>query len=437
MGLIMNNVICGSIEIPLCFVQSISWGRRAKTYQHSGGYVSARGFETTEISLKVSMNIGSCSAFGIDFSDMMSMFDAIKTDRLSDSGVFYIAGFPIYPEVEFALTNINKTETSDITGSPTNFDADLVFSGVKAVKNVVRTRALELEPVHPVPDIRISVDDKVLSIQDSIQINEFITNPDSIRLSISIGSDMDLVSRAGFVDSLIDKGIIEADLPQGTTKYYIIQADLVDELLSLTGSIYPHQANQIITKTYQDTTLKDIINDIALSAGIVCNCIADGAVDYYRAFKTPTECIRELQQSAGFIMSHRQGVLTCAFVPDSIDSFYNLRYIELLQDDTKERINGLYWFDGINQDTAGIIDNSAIKLSSAFRSSEKYAEKCLKFARYSQNSITVISDIDTSIDTHSCVILSTNDTKINCMCEWIEFDWINYTMQVELHYISQ
>lgn len=433
----MNSVICGQIEIPLCFVQSISWGRKAKTYQHSGGYVSARGFEATEISLKVSIDIAVCDVFGLNADDIFSMFDNLKTDRLSETGVFYIGGFPVYPELEFALTNINKTEISDLTGSIAHADADLVFSGVKAVKNVVRTRALELEPVQPVPDVVISVGDKSLSMQDSIQINEFITNPDSIHLTISIGSDMDLVSRKGFAESLIDNGVIEAKLPQGTTKYYIINADLVDESLSLVGSIYPQKANKILTKTYQNTTLKNIIDDITNTAGIDCSCIANGQIDYYRAFKTPIECLRELQQSAGFIMSNRQSKLTCAFVPELIDSFYNMPYIELTQDENKEPIRGLYWYDGINQDSTGILDNSALKISSVFRSSEKYADKCIKFARYMQNAITVTSDINTSIDTNSCVILSTNDAQINCMCEWIEFDWINNTMSVELHYIGK
>lgn len=431
----MNSVICANIEIPLCFVQSISWGKKAKTYQHNGGYISARGFEGAEISMKISIDLAVCNAFGIDAAEMFRAFDELKTDRTAQSGVFYFAGFPIYPELEFALTNINKTEISDYTGKTGKAEADLVFSGVKAVKNVVRNRALELEPLNNIPDVVLIVDDKRLNVQDSMQINEFKTAPDSIDISISIGSDMDVISRDGFLSALIERGTIEADLPQGTTKYYVIQADLVEEQLTISGSVYPQTANQVLTKTYQNADLKDIINDICSIAGIDCECLVSGSVDYYRAFKTPLECLKDLQSTCGFIMSFRAGKLTIADVPTQINASYQINYIEMVQDSDTEPIHGCYWFDGINQYTSGTVDSSAIQIQACLRSYQDWAEKCLNFARYSKNMIVVVSDINASIDTHSAVILASNDAVIDCLCEWVEFDWINNTMQAELHYL--
>lgn len=432
----MNSLICANIEIPLCFVQSISWSKRAKTVSHNGGYISSRGFEGSEISVKIVIDLMICKAFNLNPIEVFNTFNSLKSDRLAPSGVFYLGGFPIYPELEFALTNINKTEIADLSGSIAHAEADLVFSGVKAVKNVVRNRALELEPDTPVPDVILSVDDQTLSIQDSIQITEFKTEPDSISLILSIGSDMDLISRGGFLTKLTEKGVIEARLPQGITRYYVIQADLVEETLTLSGSIYPQQSNQILTKTYQDTDLQEIISDLARYAGIDCVCLVSGHVDYYRAFKTPLECLRDLQQSAGFIMSYRQGILTCADVPEAIEGVSNLDYLSLTQDSDTEPIHGCYWYDGINQDSSGVIDNSAIQIQSCFRSdSGNWAERCLKFARYSKNSIVVFSDINPQLDTHSAVILASNDSVLDCLCEWIVFDWIQNTMQVECHYL--
>ena len=433
----MQKLICANIEIPLCFIQSISWSKRAKTITHNGGYISARGFESSEISVKMRIDFGTCKAFGLDPAQAFGILDDLKTDRTAMSGVFYLGGYPIYPELEFALTNCNKTEIADITGAVSFIECALVFSGVKAVKNVVREKALELDADTVLPEIRISVDGQTLTIQDSIQINELKTDPDSISLVLSVGSDMDIVSRSGFMSALAKKGIIEASLPQGKTVFYVIKADLAEEQLSLDGSIYPQQANQIVTKTYQDTDLQDIISDLARYAGIACICIVSGHVDYYRAFKTPLECLRDLQASAGFIMSYRQGVLTCADVPDTIEGVAELRYLSLTEDSDTEPIHGCYWYDGINQQSEGVIDNSAMQVQACFRSSsENWAERCLKFARYSKNAIVVLSDINPQIDTHSAVILASNDGVVDCLCEWIEFDWIQNTMQVECHYVD-
>ena len=419
----------------MCFVQSVSWGKKARTVTHGGGYVSARGFESSEVSVKIGVDYTTCKVFNIDPAMVFQTIESLKTDRVSQSGVLYIGGIPIYPELEYALTNINKTEIADLTGKVSSIECDLVFSGVKAVKNVVREKALELSPETPIPELTLSVNGIEQRIQDAFQITEFTTEPDSISLVLSIGSDLDLISRDGFLTELLNGGEIKADLPQGTTVFYVVQADLVDEQLSLSGSIYPQRANQILTKTYQDTDLDEIISDIVRYAGIACLCMVPGHIDYYRAFKTPIECLKDLQASAGFIMSYRQGVLTVADVPDSIEGFGELGYYETQEDSDTEPIHGCYWYDGINQDSSGVIDSSAIQIQSCFRSSEKWAERCLKYARYSKNAIVVVSDINTQIDTHSCVTISIQDAVIDCMVEWPVFDWVNNIQQTELHYL--
>lgn len=431
----MYYLTCADIRIPLAFVDSVAWTKTARVIRHSGGYISSRGYETAEISVRCIIDFSRCAAFGLSFADEVQKMDAIKTDRTSLSGILYIGGYAIYPELEFALTNINKTITADLTGATTAIEADMVFSGVKAVKEVVRNRALEVDSVVTMPDVILSVDGKDLKIQDAFHVTEFITEPDSIRVSLSIGSDMDFVSREGFLTKLLDGGTITADLPQGKTKYYIIDADLVEEGLSITGSVYPPKSMQSLARTYSDTSLKEVIEDLAQEAGIECNCLVDGQVDYYRAFNAPVECLREIQIGAGFIMSYRHGVLTCAPVPDALAGEYDLAYIEMEQDTDSEPVAGCYWYDGINAFSAGKIDRTAARVYSPFRSAQNYAENCLRFARYSRNALTVGLDIDTRIDAHSVVTVRSNDAILDCMVEWYSMDWVGGMMHAECHYV--
>lgn len=431
----MQHLTCGDIQIPLFFVEAVSWTKTAKTVQHSGGYISARGFEAAEVSVRAVFDQSRCMPFGESWDDVLDLIMSTHTDRVSKSGVLYIGNLAIYPELEFALTNINKTIQTDETGNIYAVEADMVFSGVKAVKEVVRNKSLEIEPVATMPEVSLSVDSKELRLQDAFQITEFVTESDSIRLGVSVGSDMDLVSRDGFLTSLLSGGIISAALPQGEKKYYIIDADLVDEELHLTGSFYPPKSMQSLSRTYSETTVKAIVDDLAKEAGIECECLADGPIDYYLAFGTPIDCIRQIQAGSGLVMSYREGRLTLANVPDLLSGDYDINYIELSQDANFEAIRGLYWYDGINCFIAGSIDSSAIRIYSPFRSARGYAAECLKFARYSRNSIVVVSDIDNRIDSHSVITVRSNDAVIDCMVEHYSFDWVSGLMTLELHYL--
>lgn len=428
----MQYLSCADFEIPLCFVQSVSWQKRARTVQHYGGYVTARGFETAEISVRLNIDFAVCKLFGIDPQETFAKMESTVTNRTAQSGVFRLGGYAVYPTLEFALTNINKTFTPDLG----IIECDCVWSGVRAVKNVARENALETRPFDGLPGVVLTVGSSSLSIQDFAGINEFVTTPDSASIVLSIGSDMDLVNRAGFQQDLLNGGVVDVSLPQGNTRYYVVQADLTDEQLSIVCSVYKPQSQRSITRTYQDTSLKAIIDDLATAAGIECRCIADGQICYYRAFGTPLNAIRDLQQSAGFILSMRGGALTCADVPDRLDASEEIEFLYMRADTDSEPINGCYWYDGINQKTAGLLDKTAIRIYSAFRSNEDYSQKCLNLARYQKNMIVIDSEIMQNIDTHSVVSVRSNDMIIPCMVEWFEFDWLSSRMSLELHYVG-
>lgn len=432
----MNNITCANIQIPLCLVQSVSWTKKAKTYTHSGGYLSSRGYETAEISVKVGLNPAMCVSFGLDFKEMWERLTGYVTDKTLPTGNFYLATNPIYPELEFALTNINKTFLYDATGKPTTLDCDMVFSGVKASKEVSRNKALEIDSFTTMPELIISVGDKSLKVLDSFHVNSFVTTPDSISVEMSCGTDMDLVSRKGFLERLINGGKIKAGLPQGETDFYIISADLSDEQLTITGSIYPPQALKGITKTYQNTTLKEIVLDLADQAGVECKCLADGEISYYLAFGNPLQCLKDLQTASGFLISYRQGKLTVAFVPDLISGSYNLEYTEMNSDSSNEITRGCYWFDGIHKLETGTLDKTAIRIKSPFRSTDtKWSNECLKYARYMSNSVVVQRDIIENIASHSSVTVRSNDQSVDALVENYSCDWVNWVEELELHHI--
>lgn len=431
----MKYFRCANIEIPLCFVQSISWTKTARTIQHTGGYISARGFEAAEISVKLHYDFATASALGVDAKKVYNDMNGIVTDRMSPSGVVYIDTYPIYPELEFTPTSINKTYISD-TAKNDIIELDFVLSGVKAVKEVNRERLLELPPSVEIPRLTMTANGKSRVIQDMFSVNEFITTPDSISLVIDIGTDTSILSRDGFQKDILDGGYITAELPQGTTKYYIITADLVDNILSISASVLPSSSQKIICKTYHDISLSSVIKDLASLADIECRCDISSRITHYQAYGTPIQCIRELQGSAGFLLSWRQGVMICVDVPTSIEASRYIDYDTIQQDGANEPISGCYWSDGIIRHIYGVINNNSIRIQSVFRSADSsFALKCIKYARYNNNTIVVTADLMPDIDTHSVIGVRSNDQVVSCMVDWYEMDWLNNTMRLELKYL--
>lgn len=434
----MEVLECGNIQIPACFIQSISWAKRAHTIKHYGGYISSYGFETAEISVKASFDVQSCGVFGHKPDDIYQMVQSIHTDRIDIPGVFRWFGYAIYPELEFALTNINKTYISDNTSdiSPV-IECDMVFSGVKAVKNVNRERALNLDPVMDLPVLKLVVDEKELIIQDNLQINQFITTFDSISLEMSIGSDMDFVDRDAFLTSLIQRGMVYAQLPQGDAKYYIIDASLVDETLSIVGSVYGRKAAEHMVKTYQNTDLQEILQDICDAGDIECNVLVSGVIEYYQAFGAPLDLLKELQQSAGFLMSFRQGVLTIADIPERIYPSVEILYNGIEMDGSTEPVQGVYWYDGNSYQFAGTEGGKTKRVKSAFYSTQDYSERVLKYLQYMQNQAVLNVDLMPNIDAHAEVYFDNNGAEVQTLVEFAEFDWLNNTMRIECHSLGE
>ena len=431
----MNYFSCADISIPLPFVTAISWTKTAKTVQRKGGSIVSRGFEPAEISVRVSINAAVCGVFALDYAQWLETLRGIDPWRMSPCGTARIGGFAIYPELEFAVTNANKTIVTDEAGGICAMELDLVFSGVSLAKEVSRERALQMDRVVDVPNVTLSVGDRSLSVQDGLSIAEFSTEPDALHLVVECGSDMDLVSRDGFLEKLSENGIVTADLPTGSTKFFVTMAFLMNDQLAIEGSIYPQESQQTISETYVEKDIVDILEDLCGRAGLPCDILAHGHVDYYRADGTPMDCIREIAESAGIVASYRQGRATFSFLPRDISASYQLEYIEMRDDSESEPISGCFWYDSINVHVTGNVDKRTLRVLSKFRSAADFSAECLAVARFRRNRIVVSCDIDPRIDSYSVVSVVSNDSVIDCLVTWFSCDWINNLMEVELNYL--
>ena len=163
----MQYLTCGKHNIPLLYVKSIAWNRRARTVERTGGYIVSRGFETPEITVQGTFDEGLCAALGRSLPEDLTTFDSLVTDRMDTPDTLYIGGYPVVPSLQFALTSCNMTRVYDPVYSCA-LSFDLVFAGVRVSKESSRQRAMQFESdeVWDIPAVTLSVGDKSLKLRD-------------------------------------------------------------------------------------------------------------------------------------------------------------------------------------------------------------------------------------------------------------------------------
>ena len=433
----MQYLSWASVQIPLAFVTGLSFRKTAKTVEHTGGYISARGFEASEISAQVEVSRATCMAMGLNFNEWFGVLDGLSVETNGEAGAVTLGGYPLYPELKFALTNKNTTRVTDLASSaPISIACDIVLSGVECVKEVNRQRTLEFDADgHVLPKISLTVNGQTLVVQDSTTVSKLNVTPNACELEICLGADRSNINREAFLNDLLDEktATVTLGLPLGDVTYHIIWADLTHGILQISGSIFTEAANQVLTETFDDCDLSDILQYLCDALGLKADIQAHGHVDHYQLNNSPMAALEALQQSAGFVVSAHLGAVTFAFLPDSVTSQKTLE-LTIEEDSMDELTSGILWRDGEHEVTAGDTAGELLKVDAVFLSSEtKWAEQCLRFAQYKANALVVSGDMDNEIRHHSQVSIPKDTGDVTGLVDYYIMDYVSNVMRLEVH----
>ena len=222
-------------------------------------------------------------------------------------------------------------------------------------------------------------------------------------------------------------------LPLGDVTYHIIWADLTHGILQISGSIFTEAANQVLTETFDDCDLSDILQYLCDALGLKADIQAHGHVDHYQLNNSPMAALEALQQSAGFVVSAHLGAVTFAFLPDSVTSQKTLE-LTIEEDSMDELTSGILWRDGEHEVTAGDTAGELLKVDAVFLSSEtKWAEQCLRFAQYKANALVVSGDMDNEIRHHSQVSIPKDTGDVTGLVDYYIMDYVSNVMRLEVH----
>lgn len=436
----MQYLTCGKTNIPLLYVKSIAWNRRARTTQRQGGYEVPKGFETTEVTVQCLFDEGLAQALGRSIDEDLTAFNRLVTDRMDEPDTLYIGGYPVVPSLQFALTSCNKTMVYDPSYTVA-MSCDLVFSGVRVSKEASRQRAMQFESdeVWDIPETVLSVQGKTLKLREMYRLSQLKRTPDSVSVVCEIADDMTVADQDGYMSRLVeDKAQLEVDFPDGKVKYWVVSASLDDNTLSLIGSILPEASQKPCVNTYWDCTMSFILKDLCSHMGVDCRCkFVDFTVDYYQNTDTPWDGVKSLVNCSGLLMSWSGNTLTFVDVPDFVAAKYELEAQTTPNDEGASVWTGCVWVDGMNRHTTGDLNGEVVHYHSSFRCSKPTpCENCLKLSRYYQRMVVVDCPINRGIVQHSAVTVDSNGTKMDGMVEEFEIDFVTEKARYEVGIIG-
>ena len=431
----MKYFTCGKVEIPLALITGVSWTVSARTSQRTGGYERALGKESVSISVRAVFNYAVCEAMEMSEGEISSLYNrltSLATDCLDEPSRLIVGDMEPVPTLEFALTSCNKAQTYDPLFDPT-MEFDMTFSGVRCVKEMARKETLtNVETSGQLPDVSISRGGRTLNIRDSYTIDRLVVRQSSVDIGITVRDDLTVISRDGFLTDLCDG---TATVTVQDRVYSIIAANVESNHVEISGSFWPVQSQKPFTKTYADTTLKALFNELCERAGIQADIRVDGEVSYYLNSASPMDSLAALIESCGSISLWREGKFMIVDVPASIGDGMVLDARVDAGNDASERITSCVWADGLTSQMAGNTKGRGVSVSSAY-SGEARAHQCLAQARLLQNSIVVECPIALGIEQGSAVRVQIADSTVSGIITQFEADYMTWKAVYYVSYLG-
>ena len=431
----MKYFTCGKVEIPLALITGVSWTVGARTTQKTGGYERALGKESVSISVRAVFSYAVCEAMEMSENEISSLYNrltSLATDCLDEPSRLIVGDMEPVPTLEFALTSCNKAQTYDPLFDPT-MEFDMTFSGVRCVKEMARKETLtNVETSGQLPSVSISRGGRTLNIRDSYTIDRLVVRQSSVDIGFTVRDDLTVISRDGFLTDLCDG---TATVTVQDRVYSIIAATVESNHVEISGSFWPVQSQKPFMKTYTDTTLKALLNELCDRAGIKADVRVDGEVSYYLNGASPMDSLAALIESCGAISLWREGKFMIVDVPASIGDGMVLDARVDAGNDASERITACVWSDGLTSQMAGNTQGRGISVSSAY-SGEARARQCLAQARFLQNSIVVECPIALGVEQGSAVRVRVSDSMVDGIITQFEADYMTWKAVYYVSYLG-
>lgn len=434
----MKYLTLGDLKIPLCFVSNVSWSKTSKTTTASDGRVRARGFVASEVSVRLSLDVPTCIAWGLNASEWLDKLSHLPVERSTGAAQLQIGEYTAYPSMLFAITSINTTESSDAssTASPL-IECDITLSGVSTSKFVSRNDQLSIADAQAViPDVSIGVSGSAnkIPIKDSYAINEFVRSNASIRLGFIVGDDLALPDRGSFFDEFVARGYVETD----GVKWYVVDGIILDNEIAVTCSALPAESMRSEHQTWlKGSSLRSIFVDLGQMCGASrVDCGIDGTIDYFLLGGSPLDAIQAIADDVGAIIYADNDAIRILPATRKQDIAFALPLSEtqfdVIEDNRGEGFAGVDWCDGVNRFMAGNQSGVVHVVRSSIRMNAKaVASSVLDAVNFKSRRLRIAMPLRNDIVVGSALSLELQNEQVIVVVNSTEKDYLGEILTLE------
>ena len=434
----MKYLTLGDLAVPLPFVSNVSWSKTAKTTTASDGRVRARGFGAVEVSLRLSLDVPTCSAWGLNAGEWIDRLANLPVERTTGAAQLQIGDLTVYPSTLFAITSINTTESSDASSTAASLiECDITLSGVAVSKAVARNEQLsKAEAQAVIPDVSIGVEGSANTIQlkDAYAINEFVRANASIRLGFCVGDDLALPDRESFFNEFVARGIVEAD----GVKWYVVDGLILDNEIAVTCSALPAAATQSAHRTWiNGASLRAIFVELGNMCGASSvDCGIDGTVDYYLLNGTPLAALQAIADDVGAIIYAHNDAIRILPTTRKQDIAFALplkeTQFDVIEDNRDEGFGGVDWCDGVRRFKAGDTAKICYVVRSSIRMNAKaVASAVLEAVNFKSRRLRIAMPLRDDIVVGSAISLELQNEQVVVVVNSTEKDYLGEILTLE------
>ena len=431
----MKYLTCGDkLRVPMTLVSGLSWTDTARTVEKTGGYSRSLGYEAVTLSVRINFNADTASLSVDTEKGLKALFyqlNELATDCVDEPARLIVGDFEPEPAMLFALTSCNRSQTYDPRFDPT-LEMDLVFSGVRCVKEEARNNALtEQETSGQLPEIIIKRGGRELKVRDAYNLDTLVIRDSSVEIGFTVRDDLTIIDRDGYFVDMTDG---KTTVTVGENEYHVVSASVEANRVELTGSFWSVQSQKPFMKTYRDTTLKALLTQLCARAGVKADVRVSGRVDYYLNATPPMESIAGLVESCGALALWRGGKLMIVDVPEVLGVGTELEAQIDAANDSQEIISSCVWTDGLKSDRAGDNKGEGVSITSVYSGDGK-AKQCLKRAVLRQHTIKVECPVALGIEQGATVTVQVANAMVSGIVVGYEADYLSWKAVYYVAYV--
>lgn len=419
------------LSIPLTCITGLSYSLQGNIVDRSNLTCSCLGINPITVQVQISLSRATCVDSDV-FDNLARELTQLRPTKAGSPSYITVGGQIIIPQMKFMLVSTNITYQSDRLGRLLEVGVNWSLMGSRVVKDENRNLELRSSSDVILPKVSIHCLGESVDCSQDINIAEFRLSGFSGRINLVLGDTYKNINRESWLVDVVkaEDSYFEVE---GYGRWYIFKAYIVEdnwitfELTKFSKDWYRNQTQTYISEN--PLTLKEVFPSVEITTKAVFN--------YLKYDDAPIKMLYKLQDSLGYLLGLKGDTIYLYDPPSSIPQG-QVTYDYVLDNDTVTNpISKVILRDGVNQFEAGDNTGETFFVNTECRVTSDAAENVLQYANFLRNMIVMTIPLDRRISIGSIVNINTGEKVIPCVVTEYDIDFLQNSMQLELHYVGR